>query len=90
MYTLLVYLLGSKNNETVIQSYLDNNLQKYGLDQNDVEEWIVKSETYSEKSETTHLYLQQTYHRIPIFGAVAKFLLKMKRFLTAVSHLLLR
>ena len=66
----------SQNNEAIIQSYLDSNLQKYGLEQNDVEEWNIKSEVYSEKSETTHLYLQQTYRGIPIFGAVANLSIK--------------
>ena len=61
----------SQDGISVIQSYLEKNLQEFGLQEQDIEGWVVKSETFSEKSSTSHFYAQQTHHGIPIIGAGA-------------------
>ncbi len=78
LLTILVFSFSvySQNYRSIVKTYLDNNIQEYNLVEEDVNEWIITNEVYSEKSEVTHIYIQQAYKGIPINGAVGNFSIK--------------
>lgn len=60
----------------VVQNYLDENRVSLSLTNDDIQDWIITDEIYSERSQLTHVYIQQRHGGIPIYNAVANISIK--------------
>lgn len=60
----------------VVQEFLNNNRAELTLTENDIQNWIITDQHYSERSQLTHVYIQQTHRGIPIYNAVANISIK--------------
>lgn len=60
----------------IIQKFLDNNKERFSLTEEDVQDWIITDQNYSERSKLTHVYIQQRHNGIPIYNAVANISIK--------------
>lgn len=76
LFILISSAIYSQEYNNLIEEYLNENAPNLELQTEDVSDWIVTNEVYSEKSEVTHIYIQQTHKGVPIFNAVANFSVK--------------
>ncbi|OBX23694.1 MULTISPECIES: T9SS-dependent M36 family metallopeptidase [Bizionia] len=68
--------LMESNYASVIQNYLNQNKEKYGLSVSDISDLTVDNEFLSKNSKITHVYVNQRYQGIPIFNALSSVAIK--------------
>jgi len=61
----------SQTKEQKIQTYLNDNLYKLELTQQDVNDWILSGETSSESTKINNIYIKQRYQGIEIYNAIS-------------------
>ncbi len=68
--------LMESNYASVIQNYLNQNKEKYGLTVSDISDLSVDNEFLSKNSKITHVYVNQRYQGIPILNALSSVAIK--------------
>lgn len=68
--------LMDSNYGTIIQNYLNQNKETYGLTVSDISDLTVDKEFFSKNSKITHVYLNQRYQGISIFNAISSVAIK--------------
>ncbi len=68
--------LVESNYASVIQNYLNQNKEKYGLTISDISDLSVNNEVFSKSTKITHVYVNQRYQGIPVFNAVSSVAIK--------------
>lgn len=63
----------------IISQYLDENKDRFGLTENDVEDLYVNNEVYADNTKTYHLYVNQRYNGIIIYNAISSVAIKDNR-----------
>jgi len=68
--------LVESNYASVIQNYLNQNKEKYGLTVSDISDLSVNNEVFSKSTKITHVYVNQRYQGISVFNAVSSVAIK--------------
>ncbi|MBL7886475.1 MAG: T9SS-dependent M36 family metallopeptidase [Flavobacterium sp.] len=66
----------AQNNQEKIQLYLNNNLSRLDLTQNDVSDWVIASKATSKTTKISNYYIQQRFQGIEIFNAISNVWIK--------------
>ena len=80
-FALLVFIVSfadAQNSQLLpqAQNYLQQNAEKLGLNQDDLENLLVQTEYAEKNSEVKHLYVQQTHNGYPVYNAIGNFTFK--------------
>ncbi|MBL7922724.1 MAG: T9SS-dependent M36 family metallopeptidase [Bacteroidia bacterium] len=75
-FILVLFLIVSasafaQQHRQVIQSFLNEKRNEYGLDEKDLSNWSFSNSYTDEKSGISYYYLQQEYRSVPVFNAIA-------------------
>lgn len=68
--------LSESNYASVIQNYLNQNRETYGLTVSDISDLTVDKEFFSKNTKITHVYVNQRYQGISIFNAISSVAIK--------------
>lgn len=68
--------LPTSNHENLITDYLKNNKARFGLQSDDFTDLAINNAYYSEGTEITHVYINQTYQNIRIYNAISSVAIK--------------
>ncbi|WP_370000815.1 T9SS-dependent M36 family metallopeptidase [Winogradskyella sp.] len=68
--------LTTSNQENLITDYLKNNKARFGLQSDDFADLAINNAYYSESTEITHVYINQTYQNIRIYNAISSVAIK--------------
>jgi len=72
LIVFLVSLTGfSQNKQQKLQAYFDSNYSKSGLTKQDVSDWVIASENYSDVTKISNVHVTQRYQGIEIFNATS-------------------
>src|SRR5690606_30184092 len=80
-FALLVFIVSfadAQNSQLLpqAQNYLQQNAEKLGLNQDDLENLLVQKQYAERNSGVEHLYVQQTYNGYPVYNAIGNFTFK--------------
>lgn len=72
LIVFLVSLTGfSQEKQQKLQAYFDSNYSKSGLTKQDVSDWVISSENYSDATKISNVHVTQRYQGIEIFNATS-------------------
>ncbi len=72
LIVFLVSLTGfSQEKQQKLQAYFDSNYSKSGLTKQDVSDWVISSENYSDVTKISNVHVTQRYQGIEIFNATS-------------------
>ena len=73
----------NQSTESLIQSRLTENVRVLGLQDSDIEDWVIYDEYVSKLSSVKHVYIRQRFEGIEIYNGVANFNIKDGKVLNA-------
>lgn len=65
--------VNAQQNRSLIQNYLSENVDEWGLSQSDIQGWLITDQTHSKNSGVTHVYIRQAHDGVGVFDAVGNF-----------------
>lgn len=87
LMVLLVSFVGfSQEKQQLIKAYFDNNYEKLSLSKQDVSDWAVASEMYSETTKITNAHVVQRYQGIEVFNAMSSVWIKDGKIINVVNN----
>jgi|SRR6218665_241689 len=87
LMVLLVSLMGfSQEKQQLIKAYFDSNYEKLSLSKQDVSDWAVASEMYSETTKITNAHVVQRYQGIEVFNAQSSVWIKDNKVINVVNN----
>lgn len=76
IFLAFITVSASAQHEDIIQEYLNNNYNALQVNQSDVLDWFVESNTFSKSTKITNYYVKQRYHGIELYHAQSNFSIK--------------
>jgi hypothetical protein len=76
IFLAFITISASAQHEDIIQEYLNNNYNALQVNQSDVLDWFVESNTFSKSTKITNYYVKQRYHGIELYHAQSNFSIK--------------
>jgi extracellular elastinolytic metalloproteinase len=87
LIVFLVSLMGfSQEKQQVIKAYFDSNYEKLQLSKQDVSDWAIASEVYSETTKITNAHVVQRYQGIEVFNAISSVWIKDGKIINVVNN----
>lgn len=86
LYLLIIFAVNvsfAQDYSSVIKSYLQENRTDYSLQQQDISDISIASQTSSKSMQTQNVYVEQRYQSIKVFNSISPFLLKDGAVVTA-------
>lgn len=79
LYLLIIFAVNvsfAQDYSSVIKSYLQQNRAQYSLQQQDISDISIASQSFSKSMQATNVYVEQRHQGIKLFNSVSPFLIK--------------
>ncbi len=79
LYLLIIFAVNvsfAQDYSSVVKSYLQQNRSQYSLQQQDISDITIASQTFSKSMKVQNVYVEQRYQGIKLFNSVSPFVIK--------------